>query len=140
MAINIEIFNSSSRKFLPNNKVKKLLECALKTEGVADAGINVVYVGDDESHRLNNQYLRHDYPTDVIAFDLGDEFLEGDIYVNIDRAAQQAEEYKVSLANEIMRLALHGALHLAGHDDATPGQREDMHELENKYLENYKNL
>ena len=73
--------------------------------------------------------------TDVITFPIDEEPpIYGEIYISIDTARRQAEEYGVSLRNELCRLAVHGALHLAGYDDATPKQREKMHNLENQYI------
>jgi len=82
--------------------------------------ITVVFVDDRTSRRLNRRYLAHDRPTDVIAFPLGEEpNLEGEIYVNLDKARRQARTYHVTTANEIARLIIHGTLHLLGYDDRT---------------------
>lgn len=58
----------------------------------------------------------------------------GEIYISAETAEKQANEYGVSLTNELMRLTAHGALHLCGYDDGTEADKEAMHKLENKYI------
>jgi rRNA maturation RNase YbeY len=91
-------------------------------------------VSDAELHQMNRTFLGHDYQTDVITFRLEDEPRAGEINIRVDRAREQAKEYGVGLYDEIYRLAAHGALHLAGYDDATPAEREAMRRLEDHYL------
>lgn len=134
MSKTIEIFNSSSLKYLPIKKAQKAVETTLKGESVSNAEVNVIYMDDPDIHQMNQEYLNHDYPTDVITFPLNETPLEGEIYIGAETAVKQAEEYKVSLTNELLRLVIHGTLHLCGYDDATDEERHDMHLLENKYL------
>ena len=134
MSKTIEIFNSSSLKYLPIKKTQKAVETTLKGESVSNAEVNVIYMDDPDIHQMNQEYLNHDYPTDVITFPLNETPLEGEIYIGAETAVKQAEEYKVSLTNELLRLVIHGTLHLCGYDDATDEERHDMHLLENKYL------
>ncbi|MBK7986366.1 MAG: rRNA maturation RNase YbeY [Ignavibacteria bacterium] len=84
---------------------------------------------------MNRKFLQHDYPTDVITFPLEDNPLEGEIYISIDTAIEQARDYNVSVAQELMRLAAHGTLHLIGYDDSTDEERARMSELETLYIE-----
>ena len=60
--------------------------------------------------------------------------MEGEIYISVDRAREQAAEFGVGVHDEVERLAIHGALHLAGYDDATAAGREEMRRLEDRYL------
>jgi rRNA maturation RNase YbeY len=83
---------------------------------------------------LNKQYLQHDYATDVITFPLDEQPLYGEIYVSLETARRQANEYGVTVVNELCRLAVHGALHLLGYDDATLEDRAAMHKLESKFI------
>ena len=136
MGIFVNIFNDSSFKRLPKNKLKSALLNALKHEKVRNAIVNIVFVNDSKIRELNKAYLNHDYATDVIAFSLGDDkkILEGEIYISVETARNQAMEFKVSLTNEILRLGIHGALHLAGYEDNTIAKKELMHKLEDKYI------
>ena len=133
--IDIKIFNDSTTKFLPKKKISDAVNRVLKDNKVKKASVNVVLVNDDIIKRMNSQYLKHDYTTDVISFNIDSEpALLGEIYISIDTAKKQAEQFKVSLTNELLRLSVHGTLHLIGYDDSTETERNEMHNLENKYI------
>jgi probable rRNA maturation factor len=87
--------------------------------------------------RMNREFLRHDWITDVLAFPLERDMmnLEGEIYVNLDRAEQQSRSYGVSMKHELARLVIHGMLHLLGQKDSTPSLAERMRQRENTHLE-----
>ena len=97
-----------------------LLEAAVRRAIVADGReteLSVTLVDDAEIRRLNREYRGRDRPTDVIAFSLGSpEEPLGDVYVGADQARRQAEALGVPLSEELVRLAIHGALHVLGHD------------------------
>ncbi len=96
--------------------VRGVLQSARRSRGA----ITVIFVNDTMSRRLNRRFLAHDRPTDVIAFPFGEgSNLEGEIYVNLDKARRQARAYHVTAANETARLIIHGTLHLLGFDDRT---------------------
>lgn len=130
----INIFNESSKTSIPKTKIKKSLDLIFRDKNIDNAVINIIFVNSDAIHKLNIEFLGHDYTTDVISFTLEEEPLEGEIYVCVDVAKQNAKEYKVSWNDEIIRYVIHGALHILGHEDNTEKQREEMHLLENKYL------
>ncbi|MFA6569742.1 MAG: rRNA maturation RNase YbeY [Bacteroidota bacterium] len=134
MSVLINVFNSSGKQPLPNKKLADVVRIVLKKEKIKKAKINIVLVDNDELRKLNKKFLNHNYNTDVISFDISEEFLEGEIYISVDKAIEQTDEYKVSLTKELMRLAIHGALHLAGYDDSTNNERNKMTALENAYL------
>jgi probable rRNA maturation factor len=129
----VEIVNAH-----PGSRVRRALATrfvlgALRGAGRSRGSITVVFVNDSLSRRLNRRFLAHDRPTDVIAFPLGEEpNLDGEIYVNLDKARRQARTYHVTVADEIARLIIHGTLHLLGYDDRTRAKalrmkaREDL--------------
>ena len=90
----------------------------LEREGVAEAEISVTLLPDAEIARLNREYLGHEGPTDVISFPLEGpgERVVGDVYVGAEQARRQAEELGAPLREEVLRLAMHGCLHVLGHD------------------------
>ncbi len=97
-----------------------LLEAAVRKALVADgreAELSVTLVDDAEIRRLNREYCGRDRSTDVLAFSLGSpEEPLGDVYVGADQARRQAEALGVPLNEELVRLAIHGTLHVLGHD------------------------
>lgn len=134
---NIQIFNSSNSKFLPIKKSITHIEKVLKSEKIHQANINAVYVDKEEILSLNKEFLNHDYYTDVITFSLIEESgkeIDAEIYICVDVAKDQAEEYNVSLTNELLRLCIHGTLHLCGYNDKTEEESKKMRQLENRYL------
>jgi probable rRNA maturation factor len=98
--------------------------------------LNYIFTNDDILIQLNKVYLRHFTLTDIITFDLSERngFITGDVYISVDRARENAREYKDSLTNEISRLILHGVLHLMGYKDKTRTERENMRAKEEYYL------
>ena len=99
-------------------RVEAAVRHVLRAEGVASAEISVALVPDDEIAALNQQYLSHEGPTDVISFHLHDrgEPPLGDVYVGVDQAARQAAGFGASVAEEVLRLAVHGTLHVLGYE------------------------
>jgi rRNA maturation RNase YbeY len=130
----VSVINAHSTVRLRRAPIAESVARVLKGEKIGSAQINVVLVSDQELLQMNRTHLRHDYLTDVITFPLEQSPLEGEIYISIDRAREQAAEYGVGLYDEVRRLAIHGALHLAGYDDGSSQQREQMRSLEDHYL------
>lgn len=134
MKHNVSVVNAHPRTRLRHAPIVDAVLRALRGERAPRGEVTVVLVSDDELLDLNRRHLGHDYHTDVITFPLESDPLEGEIYISVDRAREQAREYRAGLYEEVTRLAVHGALHLAGHDDATDAQREAMRRLEDRYL------
>ncbi|MCK5742071.1 MAG: rRNA maturation RNase YbeY [Chlorobi bacterium] len=139
MKFNIETYNSSSTLRIAIKKVKEALIRTFEGESIEQADVNVIYVDDAKIHEINKEYLNHDRTTDVITFSLKDNeekdsIIDGEIYVSADTARRQASEYKVSFTDEILRLAVHGGLHLCGYEDDNNKKRAYMHKLETKYI------
>lgn len=130
----LKVFNSSSIKFLPIRSLISKVENLLNDFKVKEAVITFIYMDNDDIQGLNNQFLEHNYPTDVITFSLEDNRIDGEVYIGAQIAEKQAQEYKVTIKNECIRLAIHGTLHLLGYEDDTEEKRFEMHQLENKYI------
>lgn len=99
-------------------RVEAAVRHVLRAEGVEAAEISVALVSDAEIAALNQDYLQHEGPTDVISFALHEEGEPplGDIYVGVDQAARQAAEFGATPAEEVIRLAVHGTLHVLGYE------------------------
>lgn len=134
MPTQIHIYNESYLPRIPRKHIVGAMQRACAAELAVDGSINVIILDDIKIHELNKRYLSHDYPTDVITFTLESEPAEGEIYIGAGVAAQQAKDYGVTLTDELMRLAVHGVLHLAGYDDHTPEERAMMSLLETRYI------
>ena len=123
----IDIVNTHPRYRVRRALVVRYVRGVLISARRSRGAITVVFTNDRTSRRLNRRFLGHDRPTDVIAFSLGDgPNLEGEIYVNLEKARRQARTYHVTAANEIARLIIHGTLHLFGYDDRTRAKARRM--------------
>jgi probable rRNA maturation factor len=110
--------------------VLKAVRAVLRQHGVKHYALSITFVGDRRMTRLNREALGRRGTTDVIAFDLSEQGLPagtvGDIYVSLDRARHQSAAYGVSLREEVLRLAIHGVLHIVGYRDDTRTARRRM--------------
>jgi len=136
----VSVINAHPTTRLRHAPIATAVQQALRGENIRRSEVTVVLVSDAELLRMNREFLQHDYFTDVITFPIESEPLEGEIYISLDRARDQAAQYGVGVYDEVCRLAIHGALHLAGHDDATPEERAAMSTLEDRYLATLENF
>ena len=97
--------------------------------------IGYMFVDDGKILEVNNEYLGHDYYTDIITFyyDEGD-VINGDIVISVDTVRSNALQFGKSFDDELHRVIIHGILHLCGIDDKGPGEREVMEAEENRAL------
>ena len=97
--------------------------------------IAYIFCNDDKILEVNQQYLNHDYYTDIITFDYDeDDTISGDIFISIDTVRSNAEERNIPFMSELHRVIIHGILHLCGINDKGPGEREVMESSENRAL------
>ena len=100
--------------------------------------VNFVFCSDSYLLSINKEYLEHNYHTDIITFDLStDKKVVADVFISVDRARLNASSYSVSLGSELLRLLIHGTLHLCGFNDKTPLQFKHMKRLEEKFLKRF---
>jgi probable rRNA maturation factor len=117
-------------------KIREWISKSAENEGYTIEIINYILTNDSILLQLNKEYLKHDTLTDIITFDLAEKEKEitGDIFISIDRAKENAREFKASTEEELKRLLIHGVLHLMGYKDKTKHERELMREKEEFYL------
>lgn len=97
--------------------------------------IAYIFCSDPRIFEVNRQYLGHEYFTDIITFDYSEEKkLSGDIFISVDTVASNAKEYGVTFENELMRVMIHGILHLTGQGDKTDKEFRQMKKKENEAL------
>lgn len=133
----INVIFDSKVPFLSKLFIRQLAETMLTNENIEQYDLNIIFVDAAYIQQLNITYLNRDWETDVIAFPLGDyedAIVEGEIYICTEKAKQQAKRYHVSYRNELLRLVIHGVLHLIGYDDLTDNDRKKMRKTEDQYL------
>lgn len=142
----IEIFNQTNEDIKELETVEKVLLKASEKEKLENTSFNVIIVDNNYIHELNKNYRNIDRETDVITFALEDDDtlvlpedvrVLGDIYISIDKARSQAEEYGHSFLREICFLAVHGFYHLLGYDHMKPEDEKIMFKKQEEVLEEY---
>ena len=120
------IVNAEDFPWADAGELERAVRHVLASQGVEACEISLTLLDDDDIRTLNHRYLGRNRPTDVIAFALepGPSLL-GDLYLGVDQARRQAEEVGVPLAEELVRLAVHGTLHVLGHDHPEGEGREE---------------
>ncbi len=104
-----------------------------ESRSIGDIGI--VFCDDDYLHKINLEFLKHDTYTDVITFDycVGDELI-GEIYISTERVAENAKIFNQAFEEEVLRVIIHGLLHLCGYTDKNEEECRIMRDKENHYL------
>jgi probable rRNA maturation factor len=116
--------------------LKATLFTLFKKEKKKLAGLQYIFCSDNRLLEINQQFLHHDFYTDIITFPLSppNQPVTGEIYISVDRVRENAREFGSSIRNELLRVIFHGALHLCGYKDKTPSEKKLMRKMEEKYL------
>lgn len=115
----------------------EILEWTIKKLNLPVSNLDVIFSGDAYVKKLHKDFFNLNTKTDVITFDLSDnpDEIEGEIYISIDRALEQSQQYEVSPEQEVCRLMIHGCLHLAGYNDIEKNDLNELKRIENKLVE-----
>ena len=105
------------------------------TYGRKGGDVGYMFVNDEKILEVNNEYLGHDYYTDIITFDYDEgDTINGDLVISLDTVRTNAEKFGKDYDEELHRVIIHGILHLCGINDKGPGEREIMEAAENRAL------
>jgi len=132
----INIFFEDIEEFEININISNQVNKIIKEEGKTPGDITFVLCSDPYILKMNNDYLGHDYYTDVITFDYSEnEMISGDIFIGIETVKDNAKNYEETFKSELFRVMIHGVLHLLGYNDKTDSEQEEMTNKENYYLD-----
>ena len=140
-----EIINNTGKEIPEIDKLNDYINFVVKEQKLENAIFNIIFVTNEEIHKINKQYRNVDRVTDVISFALEDNKdieldnirVLGDIYIAIDVAYNQAIEYGHSRQREVSFLATHGILHLLGYDHMEEAEEKVMFKLQEELLTKY---
>ncbi|MFW6327435.1 MAG: rRNA maturation RNase YbeY [Bacteroidota bacterium] len=122
-AIDVQMLEQHA-EFLVKNEKRKL------------GDVSIIFCSDEYLLRINEEYLNHNYYTDIITFDYTENFfISGDLFISLDRIRDNALKFQTTFYKELYRVILHGLLHLVGYRDKTDVEQEKMREKEDFYLE-----
>lgn len=134
----VQLANEQSTLPIDERLLTKVVRAVFQDSLYQSASVSLAMVDDPTMHRLNLEYLNHDYPTDVLSFVLQEDgvHLEGQLVVSTDTAIENASQYGWSPNEEVLLYVVHGALHLVGFDDQQPEDRKAMRTAEALHLGN----
>jgi probable rRNA maturation factor len=128
-------YDNTSFRLLGWKRAKSIIEEVIRNELRVSGDLNVIITNDESIREINMKFLNHDYYTDVIAFNYNEEeVIKGEIYISIDTVRRNAIEYKVHLREEVLRVIVHGVLHLIGYEDSTDEGKEEMRRKEDFWI------
>ncbi|MGZ3864006.1 MAG: rRNA maturation RNase YbeY [Bacteroidia bacterium] len=135
-------FSSSVKVKLPSKKhLKVWVEKIVLSEKRKLKSLAYNFCSDEELLEKNKQFLNHNTYTDIITFDYSEEnLISGEIYISVDRVAENAEKFKTDFSEELMRVMAHGVLHLCGYKDKSPLQQKQMRAAENRAMKMFEKL
>ena len=120
---------------LDERKVGKWIRAVAAEYGYAVGNINYIFCSDERELEVNRAFLGHDYYTDVITFDYSTaQTLNGDIFISLETVQSNAEMVGEPYEKELLRILIHGVLHLTGQGDKTPETKAEMTAKEEKAL------
>jgi probable rRNA maturation factor len=117
-------------------KLKSFIPILFKMEGMRIEVVNYIFCSDEYLLKINKKYLNHDYYTDIITFRLSGkgEPIVSDVFISVQRVAENAKDLKTPYQTELRRVLFHGALHLCKYNDKRRADWEIMRKMEDKYL------
>lgn len=132
----IEVLSQNVEKpVLDWEKVEQWIVEVAQRLGRRVGALTYIFCDDERILEVNRQFLNHDYYTDIITFDnTTGRLIRGDMFISLDTVATNAESVEATYDEELMRVIIHGVLHLCGINDKGPGEREIMEAHENEAL------
>jgi rRNA maturation RNase YbeY len=126
---------------LTKREIQEIVKSVLNDLSVELYSLQINILSDSQILELNKKYLNHDYKTDIITFNYSNELsiIDGEIFISLEDAEINAVRYDVSLRDELLRLIIHGILHLVGYDDKISRDKKKMKLKENYFLKKINN-
>jgi rRNA maturation RNase YbeY len=131
----IEYAYEAGSELVDSKKYTKWLEHVVTKEGASVGAVCYIFSTDEKVREINKEYLDHDYYTDIITFNYNSgDTISGDIFISVERVADNAKQYKAAYEEELRRVMVHGILHLLGYNDGTAQEKATMRRLEEEKL------
>ncbi len=120
-------------------RTRKIINKILAAKKKKIESLNLVFCADSYLLKINQEYLGHDFFTDIITFNLARKGkpIVGEIFISVDRVKENAKNLKIRVNQELVRVIIHGSLHLSGFKDKSKAEKAKMRSLEDLYLRHY---
>jgi rRNA maturation RNase YbeY len=137
--LKVRFFFQDVKIKLPNRiRLKKIIDSIFKKEGKRLESINYIFCSDNALVKINRQFLKHDFYTDIITFDFSEKTsVRAEIYISTDRVKDNARQLGVSINTELHRVIFHGVLHLCGYKDKKKVEKTKIRNKEDFYIKKY---
>lgn len=124
---------------------KQQIKASIKTIahdfGKKLGSVNYVFMSDEELLKVNQDVLKHDYYTDIITFDYSENNkIDCEILISLDRVRENSAKFAQPFSTELLRVMLHGILHVVGFRDKSKNEKEEMRKMENQYIKKHNTL
>jgi probable rRNA maturation factor len=138
--LSIVIFYDNIKYRLKQSRKKtKIIEKVIMMESKIPGDLYFIITNDKTLLKINREFLKRNSLTDVIAFDYGEgKTVKGEIYISKETVKRNAYNYKVSLDEEMLRVMIHGTLHICGYNDKNNGEKNVMRKKEDEWIERSK--
>ena len=137
-AVTLTVSNRQQIHKINPQSIKKITAATIADLKIQQAELGIVLVSAKEMASLNESFLGHEGPTDVITFDYSESGthagIHGEIFICVSEAERQAKLFGTDWQSEVVRYVIHGILHLAGHDDLQPVARRKMKREEERLV------
>ncbi|MFT3909571.1 MAG: rRNA maturation RNase YbeY [Ferruginibacter sp.] len=124
-------------KLTKRRALKEFLQGIFEREGMRLGNLDYVFCDDNYILNVNQVFLKHDYFTDIITFDMteaGSRTISGEIYISTDTVSTNSVKFRTNFEDELHRVMFHGVLHLCGYKDKTDKEKLIMRSKEDHYL------
>jgi probable rRNA maturation factor len=119
-------------------KKRKFIEKVIREEKKIPGDLVFIFTNDKRIREINKEFLEHDYFTDVISFSFNrGKIINGEVYISIDSVRNNSKEYQVRLEEEVIRVMIHGTLHLLGYTDEEEKKKERMFILQERRIKEF---
>ncbi|MFM6935062.1 MAG: rRNA maturation RNase YbeY [Flavobacteriales bacterium] len=136
--ISLTLIDVKKPSFVKSLLLKSYLKDLVVTENLIPGDISIVLCSDEYLLKVNQDFLNHDYYTDIITFDYCEgKFVNGDLMISLDRVKDNALSENTLFSEEFYRVVFHGVLHLCGFKDKSPKDIKEMRMKESFYLSKY---
>jgi rRNA maturation RNase YbeY len=137
--LNIRIFYDGVKfRLRESGRIRKFIEKVILDEKMKPGDLFFIFTDNKRIREINIEFLNHDYNTDVISFDFNtDKLVNGEIYISIDSVRVNSKEFGVSLREEVIRVMIHGTLHILGYRDSGEKEKGKMVALQEEMIKEY---